>query len=92
MRFRPLEEHSTPSQVVLASITDGHLFSISMGGGNTFESNTADRGTNGDSAKQLASAEHGLDSFSFDPLMSRDIICCCSSESLVYIRSEQSLY
>lgn len=73
-----------PAQSILSSTSDGYLLSICMNRGNV--QGRGPSGGNSNATEKLASAEHGLASFSIDALMSKDILCCCNSESLVYVR------
>ena len=84
VRYRPLEEQSTTTPSILATTSNGFLLRVSMGG-SSLSGQTSNTVKVPSGAEKLVSAEHGLTSLSFDPLISKDIICCCSSESLVYV-------
>ena len=84
VKFQPVVEQSDTTRSILSATSNGFLLSISMGGGNlTGQSAFSKNDTNG--TEKLVSAEHGLTSLSFDPLMGKEYICCCCSESLVYV-------
>lgn len=90
VKFKTSDEQGAVLPSVIVSTSGGHLCSVAAERpGHQPESVFRKGGGSKVHLHKIAHIAHGINCFTFDPMLDQDVLACAASESLVYIHVER---